>query len=172
MARSLKILLLGALVVLFAGCASDGSFINPFSSSNDAAPVGGHFYSEFEDIPVPNEMREINSDTVITFAPSGVKCGMQRFKGRVEMVSLMNTMRRHMANNGWTLRSLLRAQRSILIFEKHDRMALIEINDGLLETEMRIVVASRLAGDSVSLDIRAYSTSSSSFSSGEQRLTQ
>jgi len=169
MARSLTMLLLGTLVVLFAGCASDGSFKNPFASS-DAAPVGGYFFSEFEDIPVPNEMKEVSSDTVITFAPSGIKCGMQRFKGRVEVVSLMNTMRRHMANNGWTLRSLLRAQRSILIFEKHDRMAFIEITDGLLETEMRIVVSPRLEGDSVSLDVRSYSASS--VPAGEQRLTQ
>jgi hypothetical protein len=170
MARSLTMLLLGTLVVLFAGCASDGSFKNPFSSSDDAAPLGGYFFSEFEDIPVPNEMKEVSGDTIITFAPSGIKCGMQRFKGRVEVVSLMNTMRRHMANNGWTLRSLLRAQRSILIFEKHDRMAFIEIIDGLLETEMRIIVSSRLEGDSISLDVRSYSVSSAS--AGEQRLTQ
>jgi hypothetical protein len=166
MARALNILLFGALVVLFAGCASNGSFPNPFSACDNSAPSGGHFFSEFEDIPIPNEMREISGDSVITFAPTGVKCGMQRFQGRVEMVSLMNTMRRSMANHGWTLRSLLRAQRSILIFEKHDRMAFIEIIDGMLETEMRIVVSARLEGDSSSLDVRAYSTS------GEQRLNR
>ena len=165
MTRSLKLLLLGTLVVLFAGCASVGSFKNPFSD-NTAAPAGGHFFSEFEDIPVPNEMREVSSDTIITFAPSGVKCGMQRFKGRVEVVSLMNTMRRYMASHGWTLRSLLRAQRSIMIFEKHDRMAFIEITEGLLDTEMRIVVSARLEGDSPTVDVRAYSAT------GGQRLSR
>ena len=162
MTRLLKMLLLGTLITLFAGC---GPIKNPFSSS-DSVPLGGYFYSEFEDIPVPNEMKEVSGDSIITFAPTGIKCGVQRFKGRVEVVSLMNTMRRYMANHGWTLRSLLRAQRSILIFEKHDRMALIEISDGMLQTEMRIVVSSRLAGDSPSLDVRAYSAS------GEQRLTR
>ena len=166
MSRSLKLLLLGALAVLLAGCASDGSFKNPFSSDTAAVPLGGHFYSEFEDIPVPNEMREVTSDTVITVAPTGVKCGMQRFKGRVEAVSLMNTMRRHMANNGWTLRSLLRAQRSVMIFEKQDRMAFIEITEALLDTEMRIVVSARLAGDSPAVDVRSYSTA------GGERLSR
>jgi len=165
MTRSLKLLLLGILAVLLAGCASDGSFKNPFSSDTAAVPLGGYFYSEFEDIPVPNEMREVSSDTIITFAPTGVKSGMQRFKGKVEVVSLMNTMRRHMANNGWTLRSLLRAQRSILIFEKQDRMAFIEITEGLLDTEMFIVVSARLAGDSPAVDVRSYSV-------GEQRLSR
>jgi len=165
MTRSLKLLLLGTLVVLFAGCTSDGPLRNPFAS-NIAAPTGGHFFSEFEDIPVPNEMREISSDTIITFAPSGVKCGMQRFKGRVEVVSLMNTMRRYLANHGWTLRSLLRAQRSIMIFEKHDRMAFIEITEGLLDTEMRIVVSARLEGDSPAVDVRSYSAA------GGQRLSR
>jgi hypothetical protein len=111
-------------------------------------------------------MREISSDTIITFAPSGVKCGMQRFKGRVEVVSLMNTMRRYLANHGWTLRSLLRAQRSIMIFEKHDRMAFIEITEGLLDTEMRIVVSARLEGDSPAVDVRSYSAA------GGQRLSR
>ena len=155
MARSLKLLFLGTLVLLLTGCAG-GALVNPFSSS-DSGPVGGHFFSEFEDIPVPNEMREISSDSIITFAPTGVKCGMQRFKGRVEAVSLMNAMRRNMAGHGWTLRSLLRAQRSILIFEKRDRMAFVEITEGRLNTEMRIIVSARLEGDSVGLDVRAYS---------------
>ena len=156
MTRSLTLLLLGTLVVLFAGCASSGPFSNPFAS-NTAAPAGGHFFSEFEGIPVPNEMREVNSDTVIIIAPSGLKTGMQRFKGRVEVVSLMNTMRRHMAGHGWTLRSLLRAQRSMMIFEKHDRVAFIEMTEGMFDTEMRIVVFARLEGDSPAVDARSYS---------------
>jgi hypothetical protein len=64
-----------------------------------------------------------------------------------------------MAGHGWTLRSLLRAQRSILIFEKPDRIAFIEITDGLLETEMRVIVSARLEGDAVSLNARTYSAS-------------
>ena len=172
MARSFKLLLLGIMAVLVAGCASDGSFKNPFVTEEPATPGTGFYYSEFEDIPVPNDMSESSGDTVVTFAPSGVKCGMQRFTGRVEVVSLMNTMRRYMANNGWTLRSLLRAKRSTLIFEKADRIASFEIADGVMSTEMRIVVSSRLEGDSASLDVNAYAPPVASSSSNSQRLTQ
>ena len=167
MPHFIKVLLLGIVVVLAAGCASDGSFSNPFSSSEPAAPGVGYFYSEFDDIPVPNDMSESRSDTFITFAPSGIKCGTQRFTGRVEVVSLMNTMRRFMASNGWTLRSLLRAKESTLIFEKPDRIASFQISDGVMTTEMRVVVSSRLEGDSASLSINSYTPAA-----GEQRLTQ
>jgi len=167
--RSTGLLLLLAVLLVCTGCASDGSFSNPFASS-DAPPVQGYFFSEFSDIPVPNEMSESRSDTFITFAPSGIKCGVQRFSGRVESVSLMNTMRRYMATNGWTLRSLLRAKESILVFEKPDRIASFQISDGLVNTEMRIFVSSKLEGDSGSVDTHSYTPAYSSGS--EQQLSQ
>lgn len=153
---------------LIAGCASDGSFTNPFAS-NEPAPTTSYFYSEFSDIPIPNEMSEQRSDTFITFAPSGIKCGVQRFTGRVEVVSLMNTMRRYMSTNGWTLRSLLRSKESVLIFEKPDRVASFQITDGLVNTEMRVFVSSRLEGDSSSVEINSYVPSTAGT---EQRLSQ
>jgi hypothetical protein len=144
--RFLPLLLVAVLLV---GCASDGSFKNPFSNEGGetgAAPA--YYYSEFPDIPIPSEMSESRGDTFITFAPSGLKCGVQRFSGRVEVVSLMNTMRRNMASNGWSLRSLLRASESVLVFEKTDRLAALQISDGMINTDMRIFVTSRLDGDS------------------------
>lgn len=157
-------------MLLLAGCASDGSIKNPFASS-ESFPTGSYYFSEFPDIPIPNDMGESKNDTVITIASSGAKYGVQRFTGRVEPVSLMNAMRRNMADNGWTLRSLLRSKESVLIFEKPDRMAVLHINDGLVFTEMRIFVSSRLDGDSGSVDISAYSVGTTS-SGGGQKLSQ
>ncbi|MDR2669911.1 MAG: hypothetical protein LBC14_08175 [Desulfovibrio sp.] len=144
--RVLPLLLIAALL---AGCASDGSFKNPFSDDGgEASAAPAYYFSEFPDIPIPSEMSEARGDTFITFAPSGLKCGVQRFSGRVEVVSLMNTMRRNMASNGWALRSLLRAAESVLVFEKTDRLAALQISDGMINTDMRIFVTSRLEGDS------------------------
>ncbi|MDR3174968.1 MAG: hypothetical protein LBU06_00305 [Desulfovibrio sp.] len=144
-------ILLPAVVLsafILAGCAADGSFRNPFASEPDTHnPAPDLYFSEFADIPIPSEMSENRGDTFITFAPSGLKCGVQRFSGRVEVVSLMNTMRRNMAANGWKLRSLLRAVESVMVFEKTDRLAAVQISDGLLTTDMRVVVTSRLEGD-------------------------
>ena len=91
----------------------------------------------------------------------------------------MNTMRRNMAGNGWTLRSVLRAKDSTLVFEKPDRIASFQLSDGLIFTDMRLFVSSRLEGDSHSVDANAYSpparssgSGSGSGSAGQQKLAK
>ena len=171
-------------VALLGGCAKDGSFTNPFA--DEPAPASPHYIGEFSDIPIPNDMSESTGSTFVTFAPSGLKCGTQKFSGRVELVSLMNTMRRNMASNGWTLRSLLRSKESILVFEKADRIVSLVFSDGLIFTDMRIFMSPRLQGDSGNLDMQAYTTpgaptasaggsgagSGSSSKAGAQKLSQ
>ena len=134
------------LLTTISGCAAEGNLNNPFASQEPVA-TSNFYHSEFEDIPIPNELSESRGDTFITFAPSGTKCGIQRFSGRVELVSLMNTMRRFMADNGWVLRSLLRAKESVLLFEKGNRLATIQFSDGVMTTDMRVFVSSRIEGD-------------------------
>jgi len=148
--RLSRLIILCATLLLCAACASDGSFRNPFASEESTPqPSGSGFYfSEFSDVPIPNAMTEKTTETFITFASSGTKCGVQRFTGRVDVVSLMNTMRQNMGTNGWTLRSLLRAKESVLVFEKPDRVVALHIVDGLITTEMRVFMTSRLDGDS------------------------
>ena len=161
MGNLFRISMLCLVLFLFAGCASDGTVVNPFASSESSADSGtGYFFSDFPDIPIPNGMSESRSDTFTTIAPTGVKCGTQRFSGRLEVVSLMNTMRRNMAANGWALRSLLRAKESTLVFDKTDRVATFQISDGLIFTEMRLFVSARLEGDTSSVPINAYPPSS------------
>lgn len=156
MFQSLRFLLACTLILLCTACASDGTFTNPFVHTAPDPNGSPYYFSEFGDVPIPNEMNESKSETFITFAPSGVKCGVQRFTGRVDVVSLMNTMRANMASNGWTLRSLLRAQESVLVFEKPDRIASLQISDGMVYTQMRLFMSSRLEGDSSSVEINPY----------------
>ena len=149
---------LGLLLVMASGCASDGSFVNPFDSSSstsesdggyqDTSSTGSQYYfAEFPDVPVPNDMSEKTSSTFVTFAPSGEKCGVQEFSGRYDAVSLMNTLRKNMADNGWTLRSMLRSKESVLVFDKQERVCSIVINDGLIYTSMKVYMSTRLQGD-------------------------
>ncbi len=157
--------LLLCLVVLLGGCAKDGSFSNPFADPQPA-PTSPYYIGEFPDIPIPNDMSEASGDTFVTFAPNGLKCGTQRFSGRVELVSLMNTMRRNMAANGWTLRSLLRSKESILVFEKSDRIASLVFSDGMVFTDMRLFLSPRLQGDSSGVDLQTYTTPGAQKSAG------
>ena len=85
----------------------------------------------------------------------------------------MNSMRKNMAANGWSLRSLLRSKDSILVFEKPDRVATLVFADGMVFTDMEIFVSPRMQGDSANLDIKAYSTPGvTSSSDGKQKLSQ
>ena len=158
--RTLRLIMLLCLTtVMFTGCASDGSFVNPFESNDGGnAPANPYFFAEFPDVPIPNAVSEDSGKTFVTFAPSGVKSGVQVFSGYgADNVALMNSMRRNMASNGWTLRSLLRSKSSIMVFEKPDRICSVVVQDGMVSTTMHVFMSPRLEGDSASLDISAFS---------------
>ncbi len=139
------------LALISAGCVAGGS---PFASSEPSSP---YYVSEFSDVSIPREMSEVRGETYITFAPSGIKCGMQQFSGHVEVVSLMNMLRRHMSANGWVLRSLLRSKQSFMTFDKDERVCVMHIVDGLVYTDLTVFMSAKLAGDSGAPDISAYS---------------
>lgn len=166
--RHILLIAVSCILLACAGCAADGTIKNPFAS-DDPPPANSYYFSEFSDIPIPNEMSESRADTFITFAHSGVKCGVQHFSGRVETVSLMNTMRRFMSSNGWTMRSLLRSKESIIVFEKPDRIATMQISDGAISTTLRLFVSSKLEGDAGGADINAYAPAQGS---DQQQLSQ
>ena len=149
---------LSLLILILTGCASDGSLTNPFSSSEDSPEIP-YYLSEFSDVPIPQGMKEEKGETYISFAPSGLKCGVQHFSGRVELVSLMNAMRRNMAAHGWVLRALLRSGESVLVFEKADSVCTMHISDGRIYTTMILFMSPRLDGDAeaVSLDRKSLS---------------
>ena len=142
-----RLTVLPLLIMILAGCAADGSLKNPFSSSDDESLDNPYYLSEFSDVPIPREMSEEKDETFISFAPSGLKCGVQHFSGRVELVSLMNAMRRNMAAHGWTLRALLRSHESVLVFEKAESVCTLHISDGRIYTSMILFMSPRLEGD-------------------------
>ncbi len=154
--RSRFVMFILAAIVLCAGCASDGSFSNPFETAVPT-PGGNYYFGEFSDVPIPNDMSESSGATFVSVHPSGIKSGVQKFSGLVDAVSLIKTMRRNMADQGWVLRSLLRSTESVLVFEKADKVCSIQISDGTFSTSMRVFVSPRLEGDSMDLDISAYS---------------
>ena len=167
--RSRFILFVLAAVILCAGCASDGSFSNPFETATPT-PGGNYYFGEFSDVPIPNDMSESSGDTFVTAHQSGIKSGVQKFSGRVDAISLIKTMRRNMADHGWVLRSLLRSTESVLVFEKPEKICSIQISDGTFSTSMRIFLSPRLDGDSMDLDISAYSAPAPNLQ--EQSLNQ
>lgn len=148
-----KVILFSTLVLSIAlgGC---------FNSNNDASsdPVSSgitYYFDEFQDVPIPNEMKARKKEGFITYSGSGTKLGTQCFSGRVEMSSLVTAMHRHMQREGWMLRSVFRSSRSIMIFEKPETICSIYIDEGLLETSMLMFVSPKLQDGALQYSVPA-----------------
>ncbi len=142
MRRVMNALFLLALALVLAGCVGSGS------SDTASAPAANsgrdYYYDQFADVAIPTDMSASAKDTFITYTADGVKLGIQLFSGRVEMGSLITVMQRYMLRDGWSLRSVFRAQRSILVFERADRICALYISEGMLYTDMLVFVSPRM----------------------------
>jgi hypothetical protein len=88
---------------------------------------------EFDDVLIPREM-DIAKESSMIYRREGMSAGLLRLSGRVEPASLMRYFQNNMANEGWRPISQFRSPQSLMIFQKGNRMAVIAIEDGDLET--------------------------------------
>ena len=126
-------LVLAAALALLPGCATTSA--KPVDSS---PPSGGssaetydnpNYYYLFDDILVPNGMEHSTGDD-FSFDTQQFKAGIQVFNGRVVFDDLINFFLNNMAKDGWKKVSAVRSQKSILIFEKTNKAATVELVDG------------------------------------------
>lgn len=165
--RRYVIVSLLVLTVALGGCFGSDS------GSGSADPVSSgltYYYDEFPDVAIPKEMKPEKKETFITYSAEGIKLGTQVVVGRVEMASLVSAMQSHMQRDGWVLRSVFRATRSILIFERPEKMCSIYIGDGMIDTSMLIFVSPRLTDGAMQYSAPA-STSTEPMISGDPPLT-
>lgn len=145
-----------ALILLAISLVLGGCFGSESNSGTDPVSSGmTYYYAEFKDVAIPKEMTAQNKETFITYSSDGTKLGTQIFSGRVEMASLVEAMCGHLQRDGWDLRSSFRSTRSILIFERADRMCSIYIGDGMIETSMLIFVSPKLASGALQYSVPA-----------------
>jgi hypothetical protein len=143
MHRTLFSALLLAMALVFTGCAASSS--DSGNASADPAATREFYYEEFNDVSIPLDMEVSKGDTFVTYSSGGVKVGIQLFKGRLEMGSLIAAMQRYMQRDGWSLRSVFRAQRAILIFEKPEKICTLFIEDGMITTSMLVFISPNLS---------------------------
>ncbi len=177
MYRTMLCALLLATALVFTGCATTGSSDSSGSASADAgsAPAREYYHEEFSDVSIPIDMDVISGETFITYSPGGMKVGIQEFKGRVDMTSLVSTMQRYMQRDGWTLRSVFRAKRAILVFEKPEKICSLAITDGLIYTNMIVFISPKLAEGDVRHASPVYTPApgpGSGSAGGVQKLSQ
>jgi hypothetical protein len=134
---------------LLTGCSGAG--LGGSSTNATATPTGGdeyqqvHFYYDFEDILIPQEL-ELDRDSSYVLETQQFKTGILVFNGSVDHISLVDFFITNMAKDNWRKYSSLKAEKSILTFEKPNKSCIITVYDeSFTNTRVDIhVVESRL----------------------------
>ncbi|MDR3639908.1 MAG: hypothetical protein P4L39_01145 [Humidesulfovibrio sp.] len=131
----LRFLVYPALALSLCACSGLSSRTN---SDPAPAPASGgqaetydnpNYYYLFDDILIPNGM-EHSTDDDFSFDTQQFKAGIQIFQGRVVFDDLINFFQNSMVKDGWSKVSAVRSKKSILVFEKSNKAAIIELEDG------------------------------------------
>ncbi len=94
-------------------------------------------YYDFEDIPVPKEMKLI-TDKSFLVEYANLKGGIMHFEGRVEPLSLFNFFYVGLQKNGWNLVGYFKYGPYILLMDKPDKECVVRIEDHGWNTKLEI----------------------------------
>lgn len=113
----------------------------PSTSSSQPAPTGPRpLYYDFQDIPIPNELSVLSSESQV-FQLGSLKAGILVLRGRVDLNSLINFFQMALPRENWKAKGGFRYGRSILIFEKPDKTCVINFYEKLYYSYVEIYVA-------------------------------
>ncbi|HOV86710.1 MAG TPA: hypothetical protein PLM79_10135 [Syntrophobacteraceae bacterium] len=117
--------------------SSPSSPAPPASSSSAPRPL----FFDFPDIPVPQELNRLDSETFV-FQSGPLKAGLLTLRGtRVDLGSLVSFFQMAMPRENWKAKGGFHSKRNVLIFEKPDKTAVINIYEKMLRTYVEIYVA-------------------------------
>ena len=140
--RALCNVLLITLLLSLTGCA-DLDIPNPFETkTSDGSEI---YFDQFPDVPLPRDMSVDVSRSLISVAQDGTKTGLVTVEGRVDKPSLANAMISNMHRQGWNLRGAVIGTKTIHLYEKGERYAVIYYYDQTTTAAMEIWVMTRLA---------------------------
>ncbi|WP_319470042.1 hypothetical protein [uncultured Pseudodesulfovibrio sp.] len=136
-----KILCLIALLSMFAACTTTGSK----SASTD--PAGGtgaeyqepDYYYDFDDILIPKEISYVDDESY-KLDNTKFRAAIMKFKGRVEVLELVQYFVNNMAKDNWTLQSNNKSGKlSVLNFEKFNKSCVIQVDDSFGSAQITII---------------------------------
>lgn len=139
----LVLLFLVSACVQTIGSGAKSTPPEPTDRDQDAlAQEPANFYYDFNDIPIPKEMRLVPNSSFM-FETVDIKAGVIFFEGRVEPVPLFDFFINSMPKENWQLRSYFKYGRYIIVFEKPDKDCIISINRKTLTTQLEVWVTPR-----------------------------
>ena len=116
----------------------------PRQATQAVEPETARYY-DFEDVPVPVEM-ELNTDRSFVFQTTEFAAGLLAFSGRVELDSLISFFRIKLPDDGWRFLSSIKSPKTILFFQKENRLCIITIISKAFTTDAEILVAQGFRG--------------------------
>ncbi len=138
-----KLLAALALVVVCAGCSSLSGGESQPAMDTQIAPDAGPLTSDFQDIRLPRELKEIKNETF--FMQTGTfSAGVITLRGRVEVNSLISFFQTQMQADNWQLVGFFRSTRSLMMFYKENRWCVINITEESIYTYVELWVAPTL----------------------------
>lgn len=127
----MKFLLPLMIVGLFAACTTTGT--NSSSPDTGQSPEAQYqepdYYLDFDDIMIPKEI-DYQDDESYKLDNAKFRAAIMKFKGRVEIVELVQYFINNMTKDNWTLVSNAKASSvHVLHFEKFNKSCVINIDD-------------------------------------------
>jgi hypothetical protein len=109
----------------------------PSAASSPSAPRP--LFYDFPDIPTPQEL-DLQSKESYVVQSGSIKTGILTLRGRVDLNSLISFFQMALPRENWKPKGAFRYQRSVLIFEKPDRICVIRLYEGMIYTYVEIFV--------------------------------
>jgi hypothetical protein len=97
-------------------------------------------YYDFGDVLIPGEMK-VDSRATFIYQTAGFTSGVLSLTGRVEFNSLITFFENNMAKDNWRFLSSFKSPRSILLFQKQNRVCVIYLTDREYKVNVEIWVA-------------------------------
>ncbi|QJB56006.1 hypothetical protein [Pseudodesulfovibrio sp. zrk46] len=125
-----KFLMILACLTMFAACTTTGGSTGSTDpGAQEATYEEPNYYYDFDDILIPKEISYVE-DQSYKLDNAKFRAAIMKFKGRVEVLELVQFFVNNMAKDNWTLVSNNKAGKlSVLNFEKFNKSCVIQVDD-------------------------------------------
>ena len=135
-----------AFFVLVNGCAvlKSGKKDSESSTKEQKEKGTDPLYCDFGDVLVPSELK-VEKKLSFVLETSGFIAGVNAYKGRVKVESLIKFFKSSMVKDNWRiLGSFKSSPLSIMLFQKENRSCMIKIIEQFTTTHVEIWIAPRI----------------------------
>jgi hypothetical protein len=136
-----SIVIMAVIMLLFTGCSTLKK--DDKATTGTAAPAtrkDAPVYYDFDDVLIPKEMK-VERDESFVYQTAGFTVGVLTLKARVDISSLITFFEKNMPKDNWRMISEFKSPRTMMLFQKENRWAVIEISEGTYYTNVKIWVA-------------------------------